>query len=146
MEGVSLEADGIVVVHGSKTALPIAYTILSLLGVPAYVVFDGDNNCHGDQVAIHRKLNRDLQTLLGVQEPEDFPSSGARGNWAVFEATLEETLRLEIADFDSKCQQTSEKSDWRVKSGETYVAVIRDDGVAPGLLTEIVAAARRLAA
>jgi len=145
MEGPSLEADGVVVVHASKTALPIAYTILSLLGVPAYVVFDGDNGCRDSQFELHKKLNRDLQTLLGVQAPDDFPSSGARENWAVFETTLEATLRLEISDFDSKCQRTSQKSDWRVKSGETYVAVIRDDG-APALLTEIVAAARRLAA
>jgi putative ATP-dependent endonuclease of OLD family len=145
MDGASLEADGIVVVHASKTALPIAFTILSLLGIPAYVVFDGDNNCHDDQLEMHRKLNRDLQTLMGVQEPEDFPSSGARENWAAFEETLEATLRLEIPDFDSKCQRTSEKSDWRVKSGETYVAVIRDDGAAPALLTQIVAGARRLA-
>lgn len=146
MEGVPFEADGIVVVHASKTALPIAHTILSLLGIPAYVVFDGDKNCHADQVELHRKLNRDLQTLLAVPEPEDFPGSGAHENWAVFEATLEETLRLEIADFDLKCQKASEMSDWRVKSGETYVAVIRGDGIAPALLTGIVAAARGLAA
>ena len=145
-EGRSFEADGIVVVHASKTALPIAHAILSLLGIPVYVVFDGDNDCRPDQIGAQRAINNQLQTLAGVAKPDDFPSSGARETWASFEATLEETLRSSIADFDAKCQRASSKSDWRTKSGETYIAVISDEGAAPKLLIDIVAAARQLAA
>lgn len=144
MNGGSLEADGIVAVHASKTALPIAYTILALLGVPTYVVFDGDEGCRADQTEMHRKLNRDIQTLLEIEEIEDFPATAAHECWAVFEKTLEQELKNAIPAFETKCQHMSEKTDWRVKSGETYAAVIGAEGAAPPLLVEIIAAAREL--
>ncbi len=144
MNGRSLESDGVVTVHASKTALPIAYTILALFGVPTYVVFDGDGDCRADQTEMHRKLNRDIQTLLGVENLEDFPVTAARERWAAFQKTLEQALKDAIPEFDAKCQQLSEKNDWRVKSGETYAAVISAEGAAPPVLTEIIAAARNL--
>lgn len=144
MSGRALEADGVVAVHSSKTALPVAYTILALFGVPTYVVFDGDADCRADQTEMHRKLNRDLQTLLGVEQVEDFPVTAAHERWAIFEKTLEQALKDAIPEFEKKCQQMSEKNDWRVKSGETYSAVIDAEGAAPALLTEIIASARRL--
>jgi len=144
MGGRALEADGVVAVHSSKTALPVAYAILALLGVPTYVVFDGDADCRDDQTEMHTKLNRDLQTLLGVEQVEDFPGTAAHERWAVFEKTLEQALKDAIPEFEKKCQRMSEKNDWRVKSGETYSAVIDAEGEAPTLLREILASARRL--
>lgn len=144
MNGRPLEADGIVAVHASKTALPIAYTILALFGVPTYVVFDGDEDCRADQTEMHRKLNRDIQALLEIENVEDFPVTAAHEHWAVFQQTLEQALKDAIPEFETKCQEMSEKNDWRVKSGETYAAVISAEGTAPALLTEIITAARNL--
>ena len=146
LDGCPLERDGIVLTSaGGKTCLPIAYGVLTLLGIPAYVVFDGDNHCKPENREAQRTQNVALQVLLGVASPVDFPQSSASETWAVFENDLERALKNAIPNFESKCQQASSGSDWRAKSGDTYVEVMRNEGEAPALLSEIVAFARRRA-
>jgi putative ATP-dependent endonuclease of OLD family len=140
----SLEAEGIVAVQASKTALPVAYVILDLLEIPTYVIFDGDKDCREDNREQTKQHNRNIQSAMRLAIIEDFPSSGARGSWAVFEDSLESCLKDAIDDFDAKCQRASGRSDWRPKSGETYVEVLSGETAVPALLSEIVTCARAL--
>ncbi len=145
LEQPSLEAEGIVVVQASKTALPVAYAILDLLEIPTYVVFDGDKNCRPESCEPTKRRNQDIQRAMCLGQVEDFPASAARDYWATFEDSLEDYLRDEVEDFEAKCQAVSGRTDWRQKSGETYVEVLSSEGDLPSLLREVVTAARALA-
>ena len=143
-EGLSLEAEGIVVCTASKTALPIAYAILDLLAIPTYIVFDGDRGCKEDQKETHTRVNVALQSAASVAAPADFPATQVTATFTIFEQSLEHHLRSEIADFDRKCDVEAKRSDWRTKSAETYAVVVRDHHPVPSLVN-IVESARALA-
>lgn len=143
LTGEPLEADGIVACHvASKTAIAVAHTILSLLDIPAYVVFDGDSNCNEEQREATIKQNRDIQKLIGIDEIVDSPESGAHERFAVFGETMEASLREAIDGFEGKCRAVSERSDWRPKAGETYAMVIAAEPDVPALFREVVRRAR----
>jgi hypothetical protein len=105
---ISLFSSGITIVDvGGKGNIMLAHVILSQLGIPCYVVFDGDKNggsvmlSHGkDKKIVDNKirndiaLNRKLLAYLGVEE-EDFPVTAAYDRYAVIEDTLEPLLMTE---------------------------------------------------
>lgn len=111
-DGTPLAIDGIVVVAvGGKGGFLLAHSILTLLGIPCYVIFDGDKgigerkrrNAAKDEdpvklesdmraaVEKSRKDNREILRFLGANE-DDWPLTGAYAGYAVFEVDLEAEL------------------------------------------------------
>lgn len=101
----SLLSRGITVADvGGKSNIMLAHAILTELGVPCYVMFDGDKN-GGDLMAGRGKSpdkvaekvakdiadNRKLLTYLEA-DVEDFPDTAAHARYAVLEDTLEPLL------------------------------------------------------
>lgn len=83
--GGDLTADGIAVVPvNGKTNLDRALVLFEQLGVPAYTVFDADNQ-HDD--ANNRRRNAVLTRLL-TGAPQETPSGGAAATWACADTTL----------------------------------------------------------
>lgn len=104
-ENTLLTGDGIVVAEvGGKDGVLLPHAILTLLGIPCYLVFDGDKRCRermrgkqrtedqiADEVAKQLKNNRTILRYLGATE-EDWPSTAAYSRYAVFEDCLETEL------------------------------------------------------
>jgi putative ATP-dependent endonuclease of the OLD family len=92
-EGIVLASEGTLVVEGGgKDSILLPHAILSMLGIPCYLVFDGDHGCAPAENANQSKHNRSILRYLGVAE-EDWPSSGAYDRYAVFEDCLETEIR-----------------------------------------------------
>jgi hypothetical protein len=92
---------------GGKENLYLPLAILSELGIPCYVVFDGDRNCGDrmrakgkDQVAIdkqeqqNQRENRKLLLYLQQQE-EPWPDTSVNDTYAVIHDTLETQLQAD---------------------------------------------------
>ena len=78
-------AEGIMIVSvDGKTKMDKPFFIFSALGIPTYAVFDSDID-NGERKVPVNKL---LQSIAGIAEPEDFPS-GAFERFAAFERSLE---------------------------------------------------------
>ncbi|MGI8961818.1 MAG: TOPRIM nucleotidyl transferase/hydrolase domain-containing protein [Bryobacteraceae bacterium] len=95
---IDLEALGIVAApFDGKGQLPLAVTILSLLGIAHFAIFDSD----GPQQA---QDNRDLLSALRA-DPSDIPDSGVpetmvRANYAVLNRNLEFILARDFGEAD----------------------------------------------
>ncbi|HUT60264.1 MAG TPA: AAA family ATPase [Phycisphaerae bacterium] len=87
--GVDLEQIGVSVIPCiGKANIDRLYLAFAGLGIPTYIVFDGDKTKHeGD------KANRILQRLVGVAKPDDFPATSVTGRYAVFEDDLDVLFR-----------------------------------------------------
>ncbi|HWO59381.1 MAG TPA: hypothetical protein VNO31_05035, partial [Umezawaea sp.] len=85
----------------------LAHAILMEMGIPCYVMFDGDKGYEGrarsqgkkpqvirDTVQNHRMENLRLLEYLGADE-EDFPDTATHARYAVIEDTLEPLLEAE---------------------------------------------------
>lgn len=92
---VHLERDEIAVIPANgKGNLDRPFLIFSDLGIPTYIMWDGDHRDKPqDQDA---RINRALRRMVGA-EAEDFPE-GVHGNHAVHKVKLERTLRDELGD------------------------------------------------
>jgi predicted ATP-dependent endonuclease of OLD family len=99
IKGLELESEGFSVIPcGGKTNLDRPATIFQQLGIPVYIIWDGDK---GDSEA-NPKDNRRLLRLMNQKE-EDWPSK-IEGNFACFEENIETTLCNEIgADYFEQC-------------------------------------------
>jgi predicted ATP-dependent endonuclease of OLD family len=101
----SLESQGLSVVSaGSKGGIPLAHAILTCLGIPTYVLFDGDSGFEVRAIAAGKKKtvidgertkfsteNRRLLKYLG--EPEvDFPSENVGERVATLSDHIESYL------------------------------------------------------
>jgi predicted ATP-dependent endonuclease of OLD family len=94
-EGLDFDATGISVVPvDSKSSLDRPLLIFQSLGIPCYVVFDGDRN-RGEEGA--PATNELVLRLLGAP-PQRFPATQVTDNFACFEDNLECQLRLELGD------------------------------------------------
>lgn len=104
LEGCGLRIDplnrhGIVVADvGGKDNIALAHAILTELGVPCYVVFDGDADCAN--VSETAEKNRELIDYLGGV-PEDFPATKVHDTYAVVHCDMEKYLREEWPEWDA---------------------------------------------
>ena len=76
---------------GDKGQIDAFYRLYSEFGIPCYIIFDGDKQNQGtEDVANTINKNHDL---IGIfDEVVDFPSTGVKDNYLVFETTLEDNL------------------------------------------------------
>lgn len=157
--GQFLAVDGVVVAEvGGKPILLLPAAILTLLGIPCFVAFDGDKGCeqrmrqHGRQesdiTAVmddHRQKNRDLLRYLGRQE-EDWPATHATETYAVFEDRLEDELTALWPAWEQRRQELVNSGlGFQAKNTATYRhAAATAPGDLPPILREIITAARNL--
>jgi putative ATP-dependent endonuclease of OLD family len=152
------DADGIAVVYtGGKTHLAIAWAILAELGVPTYVVFDGDAGC-GERLQSNGKSdeeiaqaqanaaawNKKILIALGAAA-EDHPQTSVNGHYAVFHDRLE----TEAAAWDGwseECQRCQhELGAWKVQSEDVYrLAAGRAPSDPPEVFSRLVETLRAL--
>jgi putative ATP-dependent endonuclease of OLD family len=145
LAGADLESMDISVVEcGSKTSLDKGIVLLKRLGIPIYVVWDGDKG--NPNPHLHIELNHRLLRLLG-QDAEDFPARiGA--DFACFECTLDECLRTEIGRTEIKAILDSCKREFQLARRkdalknatvmETVLSRAQKEGRSCGTLTRIV--------
>lgn len=115
--GNLLEVHGISVVGvGGKTNIALVHSILKSLGIPTYAIFDGDRGCEAksramgkaeakiaDEVANHKKQNRDLMTYFGL-EPVDFPDETETEAVTILEDNLEALMQRDWPEWISACE------------------------------------------
>ena len=87
--GLNIEADGCAVVPCmGKTNIDRLHLVFTGLGIPTYIVFDGDKDSHEGAAS-----NCAIQRLLGVKSPVDFPPTSVGERCAVFEQDLNQAIR-----------------------------------------------------
>ncbi len=157
MANQDLASNGVVVTGVSKSVIPVAHAILTSLGVPTYVVFDGDRTnastepCEhcgrgGRDDKNHAAQNRKILELVGAQQV-DFPETQCHDRWACFAVDLEDYLRETVPRFDELTKTAASELDWRPKSPEVYVEVLAQISSAelPEMLGKVAAAVFNLA-
>ena len=152
----SLEAAGVSIVPvGGKTSIPLAHAILSLIGIPVYALFDADggfetraksNGKSQEKIDEERKghiaSNRMVLNYFGRNE-EDFPSAVVADEVAIFDDHLETFLSSNWAEW------ITARSDVEAATGISLaknqlayrIATLKAKGVAPEMLTQILAKA-----
>lgn len=154
-----LSVDGIVVAEvGGKPILLLPCAILTLLGIPCFIVFDGDKGCEKRmrqcgrpepeivaQMNDYRQKNLDLLRYLGEQEA-DWPTSYVTDRCAVFEDRLEEELATVWPVWEQRRQALINSGlGFQAKNTATYRhAAATAPGELPAMFREILNAARRL--
>jgi predicted ATP-dependent endonuclease of OLD family len=128
-----LDALGVAVVQGhGKRQVLIPWAILSELGVPTYVVFDGDAGLKDRMLGKGRTAadaeaaqawvgqeNQQVLRTLGL-DPEAQPGTAIAGRYAVFADTIE-TEAATWEGFDAAVKTArDEHGDFRVKSDDAY--------------------------
>jgi predicted ATP-dependent endonuclease of OLD family len=155
----SLDATGVAVVAaGGKGLLPVLWAILLELGIPVYVVFDGDAGAGermrrdgksdqqiADTVSQTEESNRLLLRLLG--EPEAaWPPTQVTARYATFHDRLEEELNN---SWPAMLQRAAELANAQArpssKNEDCYYQAALEAGDPPSFAQEIVAAVRSLA-
>ncbi len=92
--GINLDRQGIAVIPvGGKTNLDRPYTVFDHLGIPTFMIWDGD---HGDKDA-NPEDNIRLLRLLGVTELSEWPE-GVADKYAVFKVDLETKLKADFGE------------------------------------------------
>jgi predicted ATP-dependent endonuclease of OLD family len=158
LEGCALREDalnvsGIVVVEaGGKDGIPLAHSILEELGVPCFVMFDGDGGV-GNRTAPETRANaeqvvgvanRKLLRYLGDPEQEH-PATTVTDRWAVLEDTLEPVLDEWTAWGAKQRELIQDDRGLPGKDAATYrLAAIEADANPPALLGDIITRARAL--
>jgi hypothetical protein len=153
-----LAVDGIVVADvGGKDILLLPCAILTLLGIPCFVIFDGDKGCaermrqNGKQAAdiavaqaAHQRKNRDLLRYLNEPE-EDWPTTHVADTCAVFEDKLEHELESSWPAWERHRQDlVTSGLGFHAKHAATYRhATATTPGDLPPILKEILTAARQ---
>lgn len=85
--------DGIAIIRvDGKTKLDKPALIFNKLAIPVYVVFDSDN-----PEVNNKKINRLIQRICGVDNPEDYPA-GCYGKFAAFEGDLNKYIDSCLGD------------------------------------------------
>lgn len=149
----SIETSGIAVVAaGGKTAVPIPHAILSLLGIPSYVLFDADGGAESrarekktspKAIDSERKKNasenRKLLRYFGMPE-EDFPSRQVGDNVAILEDHLESFLELEWPEWMTACSDIEGETGVKLsKNQQAYrAATCNAEGDVPPMLAEVI--------
>ena len=96
--GIELEASGVSVIPcNGKTNLDKPHVIFSSLGIPTFVIFDGDSDAKNESEK-EARANRSLQRLLNINPAIDFPPTQVLDNCATFKTNLDKYLRETIGD------------------------------------------------
>jgi len=152
------DVDGIAVVFGmGKTQLAVPWAVLQELGIPTYLVLDGDAGRPGRArsgkgeaagaaalLEVARENENMFKLLRAALDPQ--PPTTVEAAWAVFEDTLES----ETARWDGYIEELEhrrhELSDWRGKSEDANrLAAAAMPSDPPDVFTSIVEAVRALA-
>lgn len=95
--GIDLEAEGIAIIPcGGKENIDRPFLVFSEIGIPVYVVFDGDG--HKAPQKRGDKTNRILQRLLCCSSIRDVPITEVTKKYATFENELDGFLRERIGE------------------------------------------------
>lgn len=141
-----LALDGIAVADvGGKSNLLLPHAILTLLGIPCYVVFDGDGDCVPDQASGHARENRTMFRYLERPE-EEWPTTNVSQSHAVFAVTLEHELETMWPAWGNRCAElVNSGAGFPQKNASTYhhAAMTVQDEV-PETLTKILTAVRAM--
>ena len=136
---IDLTLLGVTFVSVSKSAQPVAIAILRTLGVPTFVIFDGDNGKEGQDAVNAATNNRRILSALGQAET-DFPETAVSDDWACFATDLDAFLESE-SEFRRHCEEVCSELGWsKLKSPEVYAEAVERlgaDGV-PVTVREVV--------
>jgi putative ATP-dependent endonuclease of OLD family len=95
--GIDLEAEGIAIIPcGGKENIDRPFLVFSEIGIPVYVVFDGDG--HKPKSERGDKTNRILQKLLQCSNIRDIPIMEITEKYATFDTELDRFLRSKIGE------------------------------------------------
>jgi putative ATP-dependent endonuclease of the OLD family len=153
----SLESAGISIVPvGSKTSIPLAHAILTLIGIPVYALFDADSGfaeraklTGKEQEKIeeerisHITTNRTALKYFGRHE-EDFPASIVADNVAIFADQLEVFLSTNWPQWDTACKAVEAAAGIQLRKNQfAYrTATLNAAGTVPAMLVSILAKAQ----
>lgn len=95
---------------GGKCNLLRPLAVAKELGIPVFVVWDADtDNSNADQILKHKKDNRALQMLLGVESPDEWPAGHIRGDdFFVWQDNLTSGIQAELGDGWTQARQEAE--------------------------------------
>jgi len=150
----ALEAAGISIVPvGGKTTIPLAHAILTLIGIPAYALFDADGGfaaraeANGksqaqidDERMSHVTANRQVLRYFGCDE-EDFPSATVDDAIAIFEDHLETFMSENWPEWITACNDVEASAGISLKKNSLAyrTATLKADGAVPEMLEQILA-------
>ncbi|WP_327682079.1 ATP-dependent nuclease [Streptomyces sp. NBC_00467] len=153
-DGAPLAVEGIHVAEaGSKTAIYLSHAILTLLGIPCYVVFDADSgvgyrmeqkgrrqNDINDAEFKERAENHRLFMYLGDPDRSNWPSMRAESRYAVFADRMEELLNDEWPEWGQKVDELiSSELGYSEKNSYTYArASFEASGEPPAVIRQII--------
>ncbi|MCC3653397.1 ATP-dependent endonuclease [Streptomyces sp. S07_1.15] len=160
-DGAPLAVEGIHVAEaGSKTAIYLSRAILSLLGIPCFVVFDADSgvgirmerkgrkesDIH-DAECKERTENRRLFLYLGHPSKSEWPQTHAESEFAVFADRLEESLNEYWPEWGQKVDELIESGlGYSEKNSYTYErAAFEAEGEPPIVIKQIIENAKSIA-
>ena len=103
-------SDGISIIQMSgKSSLDKPFYIFKELGIPVFLVFDSDKSKDTEASIKRIVTNRNLQTLCGISEVEDFPN-GCFKLFSAFEFDLEGYIKSVIGEkYDEFFTEVSEE-------------------------------------
>jgi len=127
---VSLDRQGVSIIPAEgKTNIARLYVLYDKLGIPAFVIFDGDGNETNPKKA-QTDSNKALLYLLG-QKPEERPENRIFDGGAVWKNHFAETIKAELGDtawnesYQKACEEYSMSTD---KAKKNFAVVRRTVG------------------
>lgn len=148
----SLETTGVSIVPvGGKSMIPLAYAILTSMGIPVYALFDADagfevrakaNGKHANDIEKERndhvRANRKMLNFFGQTEV-DFPSAIVAENVAIFDDHLESFLAENWPEWFASCNAVEAAAGITLKKNQLAyrIATLKAEGVVPDLLMQI---------
>lgn len=148
----SLEAAGVSIISiGSKSSIPLAHAILTLIGIPAYVLFDADGGFEARAVFNgkskekideernnHANENRKILKYFGRTE-EDFPTAIVEEDIAIFDDNIETYLSSNWPEWATACKNVEDAAGIKLsKNKQAYrTATLNAEGTVPDMLSQI---------
>lgn len=153
----SLEAAGVSIVPvGGKSSIPLAHAILTLLGIPAYALFDADGGFEtrakangkeqkkiDEERMSHVAANRKLLKYFGRAE-EDFPSETVADGVAIFSDQLEAFMTQWWPEWHTACLEIEASAGISLAKNQLAYrsATLKAKGAVPEMLTQMLAKVR----
>lgn len=106
--GYNFDRNNIAIVHShGKGPMDRLYRIFNGLGIPTYLIFDGDKNNKDKEI---KEKTKELLDLLGspITDINDLDTTVSH-KYAVFEEFLEKILEDEIDDYTNLCLEAGER-------------------------------------